>query len=107
MSQPRINSEQTDEPDRSIPVLPCCFRCGRPGAGGNTRLGGYTAGGGTRVPICTEGTGCNDGRIYHGPPATEGPHLPDEECAACVADRQRERRNGITRRTGNRSSWHR
>jgi hypothetical protein len=88
-----------------------CFFCRRPGATGDTILGGNR---GTKVPCCPAGQGCKDGRIYHGPPAF-GVHWPDEPCDICPRDAAARPRRGrpasnpmpTLNRTSNISRWHR
>lgn len=58
---------------------PACWFCRRPGVTGTALLGTN----GTKIPCCADGTGCQDGRIHHGPPDFTV-HWPDEPCGACA-----------------------
>ena len=91
MSQPRENSDRTNEPVRARPMLPGCWFCQRPNVSGKTTLGSRT-GSDTTIPICAPDTGCQDGRVYHGPPNDLPPHRPEESCEVCTADKARKMR---------------
>jgi len=65
-----------------------CWFCRAPNPRGTDTLGGATANGGTKIPVCAPGEGCKDGRIFHGPMGD--PHYPDQDCRICgPGDKQR------------------
>ncbi len=61
------------------PRAQTCFYCMKPGPTGEARLGGPA---GAVIDVCALGTGCQDGRRYHGLSAE--PHWPDEYCEYCA-----------------------
>lgn len=79
MSQAGSGREQTGDLEWLRPPQRTCFFCRRVDPGGTDILGGY---GGTPIPACAAGTGCRDGRIYHGPQGP--PHWPGENCEVCA-----------------------
>jgi hypothetical protein len=90
MRQTGSRNNQTDDPFRTPIEVPAtearrCWCCRRP-CGPDTRIlgGGTGAGhdGGTKVPYCSDGQGCRDGRVYHGPPWPS--HGPEETCGGCA-----------------------
>jgi hypothetical protein len=85
MSQPNQRTEPSTELNRAKVLddpRPRCWYCVRPGAEGTVALGAGPGGAvGTRVPICSDGVGCRDGKIYHGPLAA--PHHRDDSCDYC------------------------
>lgn len=107
MSQPARNHDPTEDP-APVTTGPRCWMCQRSGATGKARLGLPP---GALIPVCPTGTGCQDGRVRHGPPHDVEPHWPDEDCPVCSIERQREMQNARTQRrrgsAGNRSRRHR
>lgn len=83
MSQPGPSRDQTDDLSWARSALETrCWHCGRPQPGGHAILGSQSLSGGeTQIPVCRAGTGCQDGRTYHGPPYL--PHWPGEHCPIC------------------------
>lgn len=79
----------------------CCFLCGARDVTGSTFLSRQP------VPACEKGTGCRDGRIFHGPtgPAPHMPTVPCEECGTAETQKVRPhtyRRPGVSLDDGSR-----
>lgn len=111
MSQPNEEYHQTEDQQHRQAASSCWF-CRRPWVTGRMTLGARAGDGGTQIPVCAAGTGCRDGRIFHGPPHDVDPHWPDEPCDICIVEHRRkaagnQTRNLPRRTTGNRSPRHR
>ena len=97
MAPAEQRKNRSDDPTGLFgPRPPRCWVCGAPEPRSWGVLGASTPNGGTKIPMCAEGEGCKDGRIFHGPQGA--PHFPDQDCPICgPAERQRAmRRNAGT-----------
>lgn len=83
MTQPGRKGDQTgDLVWGSQPRKKLCFYCNRPNPTGTASFGSYSATTSpTQISVCADGTGCQDDRIYHGPPGL--PHHAGEPCEIC------------------------
>jgi hypothetical protein len=89
MNTDQNGKDHSGDPDRypRYPIAPTCWFCGAPHPRGFTVLGSNTESGGTKIDVCAQGEGCNDGRILHGPMGL--PHYRGEDCGICgPGDRQ-------------------
>jgi hypothetical protein len=59
-----------------------CYYCRRENVAGTGYLKSRHSHVGTPIPVCEAGTGCQDGRTYHGPLAAA--HWPHEPCDYCL-----------------------
>jgi hypothetical protein len=95
-------AHRTEEPFEVRPPARRCWICRRSPVSGTTILGPNSPNGGTVIPLCAKGSGCQDGRIKHGPPHMVEPHWPGEACTVCDEERQR----ATARANQARSAWH-